>query len=220
MDPLAFLDLATLAGWAYLLVFAACVVDSFFPVVPAETLVIAGGVLAASGELSLPVVVAVAIAGTVTGDLITHALGRRGSAALLRRWLHRERERRAMITAARAVDRRGVTMIVAGRFIPLGRTSVALVTGMVRFPLRSYLPALLLGCGLWSLESAGVGYLAGHVFEDLWLSLGLGLLLGVALTAIGLAIGRLLPQRTRPEGERAPLLRQLCQAGTDLDGTA
>lgn len=209
MDLLGSLDLASMAGWAYVAIFVVCVVDSFLPVVPAETLVITGGVLAADGDLSLVAVVVAAVVGTVTGDLTTHGMGRRGSSRLLRRWLHRDRERRAVVAAARAVDRHGPTMVVVGRFVPLGRTSVALVTGVVRFPLRQYVPAVVLGCAVWSVEAAGVGYVAGRLIEDLWLSLGLGLLVGAVLAVVGMLAGRLLPARRRPDGERAPLLAEL-----------
>lgn len=214
-DLLDTIDLAALAGWAYLAIFAICIVDSMFPVLPAETLVITGGVLAAGGEMHLPAVVALAVAGTFVGDLIVHSMGRRSTTRLRRRWLHKERERRAMVAAARAVDRHGTTMVVVGRFVPLGRTSVALVTGVVRFPLRSYLSALAIGCTLWSVESVGTGYLVGHLVDDLWMSVPLGLAIGAGLTGVGLLVRRLMPTPPRPEGERAPVLEQLSRAGTD-----
>ena len=38
--------------WSYLIIFAIAVVDAFFPLVPSETLVVIGGSLAASGDLT------------------------------------------------------------------------------------------------------------------------------------------------------------------------
>ena len=46
-------DLARLAGWAYLVIFGIAAGDAVFPVLPGETAVILGGVLAAQGNLNI-----------------------------------------------------------------------------------------------------------------------------------------------------------------------
>ena len=51
---------ADASGWAYLIVFLLAFFDSIVPVVPSETAVITAGVVAASGDLSLPAVIVVA----------------------------------------------------------------------------------------------------------------------------------------------------------------
>ena len=42
------------AWWSYPLVFGVAMLDAFFPLVPSETVAITSGVLAGSGELSVP----------------------------------------------------------------------------------------------------------------------------------------------------------------------
>ena len=48
---------ADASGWAYAVVFALAVLDAIVPVVPSETAVITAGVVASSGDLSLPLVI-------------------------------------------------------------------------------------------------------------------------------------------------------------------
>ena len=56
------------SNWAYAIIFAIAFLDAFFPVVPSETAVITGGVLAASGDLSIALVLVAAAVGAVAGD--------------------------------------------------------------------------------------------------------------------------------------------------------
>jgi len=62
------------AWWSYLVVFVVSALDAFFPLVPSETVVIAAGVLASSGDMSLPLVIACASVGAVVGDNISYGL--------------------------------------------------------------------------------------------------------------------------------------------------
>ena len=63
------------AWWAYPLIFSVAAVDAFFPLVPSETVVVIGGNLASSGDLSLPLVILAAACGAVLGDNISYAIG-------------------------------------------------------------------------------------------------------------------------------------------------
>ncbi len=49
----ALLDLVSASPWTYVFVFAIAALDAVLPIVPAETAVIAAGVLAAGGELQI-----------------------------------------------------------------------------------------------------------------------------------------------------------------------
>jgi membrane protein DedA with SNARE-associated domain len=54
---------ANASGWAYAVVFLLALLDAVLPVVPSETAVITAGVVAASGHLSLLLIVVSAAAG-------------------------------------------------------------------------------------------------------------------------------------------------------------
>jgi len=68
---------ADASGWAYAIVFLLAVLDVFLPIVPSETAVITAGVVAGSGDLSLPIVIAAAAAGAFLGDNSMYLVGRR-----------------------------------------------------------------------------------------------------------------------------------------------
>jgi membrane protein DedA with SNARE-associated domain len=59
-----------------LVVAALVALDAVLPIAPSETLVVAGGVLAADGALSLPLLSAAAATGALTGHTVLYLLGR------------------------------------------------------------------------------------------------------------------------------------------------
>ena len=72
----SFLDLVSSSNWTYGIIFLVAALDAFFPVVPAETMVVAGGVLAASGGLELVFLIPAAATGAIVGDHISYTIGR------------------------------------------------------------------------------------------------------------------------------------------------
>src|SRR5262249_60002136 len=63
------------AWWSYPLVFGVAMLDAFFPLVPSETVTITSGVLAGSGDLSLPLCILCAASGAFVGDNISYGIG-------------------------------------------------------------------------------------------------------------------------------------------------
>ncbi|GAA2363124.1 DedA family protein [Dactylosporangium salmoneum] len=189
-----------MAGWAYLVIFVLLVLDCLIPAVPAETSVIAGGALAASGHLHVAVVLTASVTAVVAGDLLMHEAARRGGRRLVERFVRGERSWRAVAWVARLLDRRGGAIVAAGRFVPLGRTTVALVSGYAEFPRRRFLPAIAAGALLWSLYTVGLGYLGGNVFSGNPLAAAaLGVVLSLLVTGVTTAAQRM-RLRTRKAG--------------------
>ena len=100
----ALTDAITASGWAYAIIAAIAFLDSFFPLVPSETAVITGGVLASAGDLSIELVLISATAGAFAGDNFTYGLGRVFGDRLSRRLF---RGKRAMTDAQLAASYRG-----------------------------------------------------------------------------------------------------------------
>nr|BFE64920.1 VTT domain-containing protein [Dactylosporangium thailandense] len=190
-----------MAGWAYLVIFVLLVLDCLIPAVPAETSVIAGGALAASGHLHLAVVLLSSITAVFVGDVLMHEVARRGGRRLVERLLRGERSWRAVGWVSRLLDRHGGAIVAGGRFVPLGRTTVALVSGYAQFPRRRLLPALAVGAVLWSVYIAGLGYLGGNVFTGNPLAAaGLGIALSFTVTGVT-TLARRLRLRARQGGQ-------------------
>jgi membrane protein DedA with SNARE-associated domain len=174
------------SGWAYAVVFVLALLDAILPVVPGETSVITAGVVAAAGRLSLPLIVASAAVGAVAGDNTAYLLGWRFGDAATRRLFRSEKGRGRVAWARRQLRRRGGQLIVAGRFIPGGRTVVTLSAGMLRFRWRRFIAFDAAAALAWALYAALLGYFGGRAFEHAaWQ--GLLLALGVGFAAAGLA---------------------------------
>ena len=65
------------SGWAYGIIFLLAMLDALVPLVPSESSVITAGVVASSGDLSVPMIVLAAAAGAFAGDNAAYLLGRR-----------------------------------------------------------------------------------------------------------------------------------------------
>jgi membrane-associated protein len=152
----------TLGPWTYALVAGLAFLETgaFVGLVaPGETAIVLGGVVAAQGEVSLPVMLLVAWLAAALGDLVSYFLGRR----LGRRFIV-ARGPRLGVTPARlaTVDgffaRHGGKAILIGRFVGLVRAVAPFLAGASRLPLRSFLPWSLLGTALWASAFTLVGY--------------------------------------------------------------
>lgn len=178
-----FTDLvAQASGWAYAIVFVLAVIDAVIPLVPSETAVITAGVVAAAGDLSLPLVIPAAAIGAFAGDNLAYAIGRRYGDWATRRFIRGNKARRRLDAARRHLDQRGGELIAVGRFIPGGRTVVTLAAGLTRFRWSRFALFDAVAAILWGGYSALLGYFGGRTFEQqTWK--GLLLALGIAFAA-------------------------------------
>lgn len=105
---------ANASGWAYAIVFLLALLDAVLPVVPSETAVITGGVVAATGRLSLPLVIASAAVGAMAGDNAAYLIGRRFGRAVTNRFFRSEKAQQKIAWAQRQLRERGGQLILIG----------------------------------------------------------------------------------------------------------
>ena len=118
--------------------------------VPADTIVVAATLTSLQGDLRLPLVIALAILGSIVGSQLGYGIGRWGGRALLRR-LPLSPERVAAVE--RRYDRWGVWVVVLAPFIEGVRQLNAFTAGMLglawwRFTLAN-VAATLLWATVW-----------------------------------------------------------------------
>ena len=140
--------------WGYPLILVGTVLEG-------EAVLVLGGYAAHRGYLSLPIVMAVAFVGSVTGDTISFWIGRlRGRAFLERRASLRppvERFRRLF-------ERRGQGVIVILRFLYGLRMAGPLAIGMsTNIPPLRFVALDVIGALLWAPIVGGLGYALGEV---------------------------------------------------------
>lgn len=126
--------------------------------VPNEVVLLLAGSLATKSELSAPVLVLVALAGSVGGATLAYGIGRRGGrAAVLRvgRFFHLNKRRLDDIEAWFA--RSGGLAIFIARITPFVRTVASYPAGMLRMPRRTFYVATVAGSLLWCAVLVALG---------------------------------------------------------------
>lgn len=166
-------------------------------VLPGETSLVLGGVLAAQGNLDLPVLIAVGIVAAVSGDQVGYAVGRWMGPGMRRSRLGRRIGDRQWDRAEDVLARRGAAAVFVGRFVAVLRALVPGLAGAGRMAYRHFLPANAAGGTLWVLAATGVGYLAGQSWRHAEALLGLWGAAGAAVVVIGVAITTVRRHRRR-----------------------
>jgi membrane-associated protein len=150
--------------WTYAFLFGVAALDVVFPLVPSETSVILAGVLAATGDLVLALVIATAAAGAILGDNSAYVIGRTAGERLVARFFKGERRKR-VDWAEKQVEERGGYLIVIARFIPGGRTAVTLACGLLEMRWHRFIRYDVVAGVLWASYAALLGYWGGRTFE-------------------------------------------------------
>jgi membrane-associated protein len=170
--------------WAYGVILAFALFDALIPIVPSEASVITAGVVASSGDLALPVVLAAAAVGAFLGDNLAYLLGRRFGPRVKERFFNGEKAKKRIEWAERQLTERGGELIAIGRFIPGGRTAVTLSAGTLSFPWRRFAIFDAVAAVVWALYASSLGYFGGQAFENApWK--GLVLAFSIALAVAG-----------------------------------
>jgi len=175
-------------------------------VIPGETAMLLGGVLAATGQVTLLPMVLAGVLGAVLGDLAGYGLGRlagpavrNGRAGRAGRWVGEVRWRRA----EELVARRGGPAVFVGRWIGLLRAVVPFVAGSIRMPRAQFMAWNAVGGTLWATTVICLGYAAGASWQRAQAWLGNGALIaglvGVAVGAGVLGVRRVRRRRAGAE---------------------
>lgn len=182
--------------WVYLLILVCAGLDSLLPVVPSETVLITAAAYASTGQPHPLGLLTAAVVGAVAGDFAAHLVGRSGG-GVVQRWRRHPRLGRVLSRSEEIFSRRGGAALIAGRFVPGGRTAATIASGVLAFPMGRFLIFDSLGALAWASYSTSIGLLGGLVFEDRPL-LGVALGVGIALvvTAIAEVVRRIAEHRS------------------------
>lgn len=175
----------------YLVIFAMAGVDVLFPLLPSEAVITAAAVLAGQGHLSIAFVIVAAALGAFVGDNVAYWIGRTAGRPLVERVLRGNT--RQLEAIQEQFETRGPAFIIVGRFVPGGRTAVAISAGVLQFGWPRYIAYEAVAASVWAFQSALPGFIGGSLIQDRpWLAF----VIGFALSAL-LAGGITLLQRRR-----------------------
>ncbi|RYP81516.1 DedA family protein [Nocardioides guangzhouensis] len=155
-------------------------------VVPGESAVLVGGLLASTGHLSVALLAAVVVVAAIVGDTVGFEVGRKlGPRLIGARALRRHRP--AIDAARDRLRRKGGVTVVAGRFTALLRALTPALAGMSGMPYRRFLAWNAAGGLLWGAGVTLLGYLAGRSLPLVERSLGgVGLAVASGFVVVGL----------------------------------
>lgn len=172
------------SAFGYVVIAALVAGDGVLPVVPGETALIGGAVLAAAGELELAGVILAGIAGGLIGDNASYALGAHPGRRAADRLFRSDRSQRRLVWARDQIEERGRAIILTARFIPVGRTATTFAAGMLAMPWRRFAPIDALAVLAWSLYASLLGYYGGRALGDSPWEVLLATLVAAALIGI------------------------------------
>ncbi|MFC7301295.1 bifunctional DedA family/phosphatase PAP2 family protein [Cognatiluteimonas weifangensis] len=132
--------------------------------VPALPLLFAVGALVGLGHVSGPYAIACAALGALLGDALSFWIGRRWGPHLREHWPFRRYPQ--LLDRGEALFRRhGSKGIVIARYVGAVRPFVPAVAGMLRMPLRRYLPASAFAALTWAAAFLAPGWLFGASYD-------------------------------------------------------
>ena len=148
-------------------------VECVFPPIPSEAILPFAGFAVYDGEMSFPLALAAATAGSLVGNLALYAAARRGGLAVVARHGHRVGATPQRLARLEAwMDRWGSATVLVGRAIPLARTTVSLPAGLARFPFWRFVVLTTIGSLVWNAVLIGLGWALGESWRDVEAALG------------------------------------------------
>jgi len=162
-----------LIAWGgYFGIFLLMVVENVFPPIPSEVIMGLGGMAVASGQMEVVPLMIAGTAGTVAGNYVWYAIGRRFGYRGLRPWV--DRYGRWLTVDWEDVERlhaffmrHGEWIVFVFRFMPTFRTMVSLPAGMTCMPRWRFLLWTSAGSAIWNAFLTWGGWYLGANFHEL-----------------------------------------------------
>ncbi len=133
------------------------------PFLPGDSLLFMAGALAAGGEISPALLIALLFVAAVLGDSVNYAIGRRFGERISAWPDSRFFSQRALVKTREFYDRHGGKTIVIARFMPIIRTFAPFVAGMAPMAYPRFISYNILGAALWVGPLIMLGYWFGNL---------------------------------------------------------
>jgi membrane protein DedA with SNARE-associated domain len=194
---LALISLSKAPRWlAYLIVFLVVGGESSGVPLPGETSLVAGGILASKGNLSIYLVIVAAAAGAIVGDNVGYVIGRRGGRWLLDRG--GPRRQRLLERGEQFFEKHGAKAVFFGRWFAGLRITAAWLAGIHKMAWRRFAFWNAAGGISWAVSVGVAAYFFGHAAASAFRTVGFVGAGVVVAAAAGLIVWYRI--RTRTEG--------------------
>ena len=161
------IDVITKLG--YLGVLLGMILNSAGIPIPSEVIAGFSGYLVYQGDLNLILVGLVAAVGNVVGGTISYLLGLKGGRPAIQKYGKYVRITEEKFEKVQKwFNRYGDEMVLLGQFIPIFRSYVSLPAGVLKVPLKKFLPYTFIGSFIWITL---ITFLSSRLGEN-WIAIG------------------------------------------------
>jgi membrane-associated protein len=193
-------------SWTYVVLFLILFCETglvITPYLPGDSLLFVAGALAASGLLSIWILLATAILAAVLGDTVNYWIGYTFEMKVLE-WKYSPVRQKHLDETQQYFERYGGLTIVISRFMPFIRTFAPFLAGIGRMRYSWFLAYNVVGGVMWSGLFLGVGYFVGNLpIVQQNFSVIVYAIIGVsfiALASVFIGIIRAIKKAKKPEG--------------------
>src|SRR5687768_4353477 len=153
---------------------------------PGDSLVFSAGLLANSKYIDMPILflVLLLIAAAVAGSTVGFLTGRWAELYLKTRPENFFYRRKFIDIARDFYTKHGMMAFIFGRFLPIVRTFIPIVAGLIRIDPRKFFILNITGASIWISSLCFAGYFLGKLFPAMINSLDLIILALIIITAV------------------------------------
>ncbi|MDF2577107.1 MAG: hypothetical protein K0S74_591 [Chlamydiales bacterium] len=150
---------------AYLILFLIIFSETgvvFLPFLPGDSLLFFIGIIAASNHLSLPLIIIILIIASILGNISNYFVGSYMGDKILatpKFWIKKEH----VSVTKDFYQKYGPKAIVLGRFIPIARTFVPFIAGVIKMNFSHFMIYTVIGGILWVVSLTVAGYYFGNI---------------------------------------------------------
>jgi membrane-associated protein len=176
-----------------------------FPVLPGDSLLFTGGLLAAGGTMNIWTLVILVPLVAIAGDQTAYFIGRQIGPALFSKEDSRFFKKRYITESHEFFERNGPFTIILARFVPIVRTFTPVIAGASKMRYPVFLGFDIIGGIAWGAGVTLLGYSLGNVsFVKNHLELMILLVVFLSILPAIISVGRGLLQRRRAPREPMP----------------
>lgn len=163
-------EIIRFGGITLLLIIVFCETGIFFGFfLPGDSLLFTAGLLTNHKILDVPVwqLILLVIIAAVAGSTVGYLSGRWAHGYLSKRKENFFYKKEYMDMTRAFYKKYGAMAFIMGRFLPVVRTFVTIMSGMVRIDFKIFFIFNVLGAGIWVITMVMSGFMLGNVFPNI-----------------------------------------------------
>lgn len=153
-----------LGNWSYLILFTVTFMETglvVFPWLPGESLVfVAASVAAITPSVKISILVIGFFCAAFIGDIVNYTIG---TQLIKWPWLRKRVVGPRLDQTQAFFEKHGIMAVIFGRFVPVIRTFIPLISGSASFPFHKFMLGNVIGVTLWVALATVMGYYFGSI---------------------------------------------------------